>query len=226
MLYIKNGFKIEYKVIRKNNKNTYLRFKDDCLLITTNYFTSINKIESLIDSNFDIIIKKMQMMSKRSDPNVIYFFGNAYTKKIILNDFNKIEIDEINKLFLIYTKKNDLNYYNKIILAFFASSLDKEILKYKSFLDEYFNKDALIKYKPLKSAFGKNYFLKNEIIISSYLAKFSKEYIYYILAHEYVHFKYPDHQKSFHILLDIICPKNKELRKKLNKDSRIIKLNL
>ena len=43
--YIFNNNEYQIKIIRKNNKNTYLRVKDNVIVITTNFFTSTNKIE-------------------------------------------------------------------------------------------------------------------------------------------------------------------------------------
>ena len=52
---------IDYEVIieKKNNKNTYIRVKEDGkIYITTNYFTSKGYLKNLLDNNY-VALKKM-----------------------------------------------------------------------------------------------------------------------------------------------------------------------
>ena len=46
-------------VVRKNNKNTYIRIKNDTVYITTNYFTSNFRIKKLIEDNQKPIAKML-----------------------------------------------------------------------------------------------------------------------------------------------------------------------
>ena len=42
-------------IVKKNNKNTYIRVKDGKIIVTTNYFTSTKSIEKLINENISSI---------------------------------------------------------------------------------------------------------------------------------------------------------------------------
>ena len=46
-----NNKSYEIEVIKKDNKNTYIRVKDGKIIVTTNYFASSNYISKLIKSN-------------------------------------------------------------------------------------------------------------------------------------------------------------------------------
>ncbi len=223
MLITYNNYLIEYKIVRKNIKNTYFRFKNNILVVSTNYFNSDESIKQLIIKHIDDIIKlKNKMSNNNSDPNFIYFKNIKYVKKIIISNENKIIIKD--NIFYIYTKQDDINYINRIINLFFIENINQEVLKYKDKLDKLFNVNAKIIYKPLKSAYGKNYYLKSTIILNSFLAKFDFKYIKYILIHEYIHFKYQNHQKEFHDLFNKLMPENKILSKNLTLETKKIGL--
>ena len=53
-----NNNKYEIVIERKNNKNTYIRVKDDLKIhVTTNKWTREKEINKLITDNYDAIIK-------------------------------------------------------------------------------------------------------------------------------------------------------------------------
>ena len=56
MTYSINNKEYQVEIIRKNNKNTYVRVKNGRIVVTTNYLTSKNSIIKLIMDNKDSII--------------------------------------------------------------------------------------------------------------------------------------------------------------------------
>ena len=87
---------IDYNVVieRKNNKNLYIRVKDDLTIyVTTNYFTSKSEVIMILDNNLDylrkIIIKRLKDQEKK---NHIYYLGEKYDL-VICNAFKKVEIE-------------------------------------------------------------------------------------------------------------------------------------
>ena len=78
----------EYDVIieRKNNKNTYIRVKEDLrIYVTTNYFVTKNQIKKILDENYKYI-KKMLMRQKNEieKQSLFFYLGNSYDIIIIL----------------------------------------------------------------------------------------------------------------------------------------------
>ena len=58
MVFNYNDNKYEIVIIRKNNKNTYIRVKDDLkIYVTTSLFTSDNMISKLITENYSTITR-------------------------------------------------------------------------------------------------------------------------------------------------------------------------
>ena len=49
--YIYNDKKYNIEIVRKNNKNTYLRVRDNKIIVSTNYFTTKKQIIKLIEDN-------------------------------------------------------------------------------------------------------------------------------------------------------------------------------
>ena len=51
-------------IIKKNNKNTYVRVKNGRIVVTTNYLTGKNSITKLIMDNKDSIISMIKRESR------------------------------------------------------------------------------------------------------------------------------------------------------------------
>ena len=69
------------EVIRKNNKNTYIRVKNNTIVVTTNYLTTNRQIEKLIKDNINSIVRMASKAKKREDrenDDTFYLFGKKY----------------------------------------------------------------------------------------------------------------------------------------------------
>ena len=103
--YTFNDKEYEIEVIKKNNKNTYLRVKDDKIIVTTNYLTSLKTINNLINNNKSFIERNLTKNNLKKEDTSFKLFGNSYD---IVFGFPNTEISD-NK---IYTKDNkSLNKY-------------------------------------------------------------------------------------------------------------------
>ena len=115
-----NDIVYEVEIIRKNNKNTYIRVKNGKIFVTTNYLSSDKSIKKLIDNNIDDIVKMINHDKKKMDKNdEFYYFGKKYD---IVYGFSDIEITD-DKIF-VYDKKKLDKYINKDIVDIFSSRLD------------------------------------------------------------------------------------------------------
>ena len=90
--YKDNEYDVE--IIKKNNKNTYVRVRDNKIYVTTNYFTSNRTIEDLLKENEHAIGKMIDRATKREKSKELFLlFGTYY--EIIYGDFDsQIEVDE------------------------------------------------------------------------------------------------------------------------------------
>ena len=102
-----------YEVIinKKNNKNTYIKVKDDMkIYVTTNYLATKKYIKKLLDDNHDSIKRMLTIQQKKIEKQEkFYYLGKEYDI-IIMPTIEKLTIID-NK---IMVKSNDqLNRWYK-----------------------------------------------------------------------------------------------------------------
>ncbi len=201
---------IDYEVIieKKNNKNTYIRVKEDGkIYITTNYFTSKGYLKNLLDNNY-VALKKMvdKNKLKQEKNNQFYFLGKKYD--IIIVPTIDIEISD-NKIFVKNT-----DYLNK-----WLKKRTEQI--YKQRLDYIYNlyKEDIpypkLRIRKMKTRWGVCNRKDNIVTLNSELIKYGYQQIDYVIVHELSHFIYFDHSKNFWLQVSKYCKDYKVIRKTL-----------
>ena len=209
MVYEIDG--INYKVVieRKNNKNTYIRIKDDLsIYVTTNYFTSERDIIKLLNDNYNYLSKMIQRKKKHIEKdNAFYLFGKKYDI-IIDSSVDKIYLSG-NKIYV-----SDMNKFNKW--------LKKETKKlYKDHLDKIYNEFEenipypKLKIRNMKTRWGVNNKRDNSVTLNSKLITFDLTKLDYVIVHELSHFIHFDHSKAFWEVVSKYCPNYKQIRKEM-----------
>ena len=57
---------LDVEIVKKNNKNTYIRIKDsNTIYVTTSFFVSKNYIKNLLDNNQEFLRKSLKKINKR-----------------------------------------------------------------------------------------------------------------------------------------------------------------
>ena len=155
----------EYEVViqKKNNKNTYIRVKEDLkIYVTTSYFASKLYIYNLLEQNKEYLKKALTKQEIKNENTSFKYLGKNYDV-IICNIVNKVEFNE-NK---IYTpNEKELNKYIKNRL---------EYSYYIENLIYYLKDDVLLLYKYLDSINRES--LMNELVFSSLPEKVKIKYI-------------------------------------------------
>jgi len=201
----------EYNVIidRKNNKNTYIRIKDDLsIYVTTNYFTTTKDINQLLNDNYIYLKKMINKKRTRNDKEKgFYLFGKMYN---IIVDSN---VDNI------YLDKNNIYISN---MDKFNKWLKKETIKlYKEHLDKIYNQFEenipypKLKIRNMKTRWGVNNKRDNSVTLNSKLITFDLTKLDYVIVHELAHFVYFDHSKNFWNVVSKYCPNYKAIRKEM-----------
>ena len=106
MKYEIEGTIYDVIIIKKNNKNTYIRVKENNIIqVTTSYFSTKNSILKLLDENKIAIKKMLKKQQARHDKDKMFFYlGKSYdiievaTIDDILVDGDKIFIPSYKKL--------------------------------------------------------------------------------------------------------------------------------
>lgn len=177
-------------VVKKNNKNTYIKIKDDLsIYVTTNYLATKRYIRNVLDNNKEFLRRALEKVRNRlQKENEFYYLGKKYD--IIYTDLNKVWIDG-NR---IYCKSDAyLNKWlkNKMIDIFSVR------LKYNYDL---FNESIpfpKLKIRSMKTRWGVCNRRDTSVTLNSKLIKYSLDEIDYVIVHELSHLVHFDHSRAF-----------------------------
>lgn len=210
----KNGKIITVNIQYKKIKNTYLKYDNKSLLLTTNKFTSITDIEKYILSNFDKIYYKINnhksiVLDLSIKPQILLIFNEKYnveytsTLTTRINQYNiVVDVNDYeNQIIDIYLNRLQSFVNNEIPLL-----LDKLNINYP----------ISISYKRMKSRYGSCNKRLHKINLNIYLTQYNKDFIRFVLAHELCHLIEPNHSKNFYMLLSSIMPNWKIYKKNKN----------
>lgn len=197
------------EIIYKNNKNMYLRIKDDLkIVVTAPLKISEKKIQKFVESNIDyiskVIIQKEEVLAKKQDK--FQYLGKLYDicyineRKIFLGDEKALIGKNVN--IDNWYKKNAIevfeNYYNSCFQNF------KEA-KYK----------PLLKIRKMKGKWGVCNITNKTITLNLELIKLNQKYLIYVIYHELCHLKHPNHSKDFWTLVEKYVPNYKQIKKEM-----------
>lgn len=197
------------EIIYKNNKNMYLRIKDDLkIVVTAPLKISEKKIQKFVESNIDyiskVIIQKEEVLTKKQDK--FQYLGKLYDicyineRKIFLGEEKALIGKNVN--IDNWYKKNAIevfeNYYNSCFQNF------KEA-KYK----------PLLKIRKMKGKWGVCNITNKTITLNLELIKLNPKYLIYVIYHELCHLKHPNHSKDFWALVEKYVPNYKQIKKEM-----------
>ena len=203
--YTYNGKQYEIEIIRKNNKNTYIRVRNQKIVVTTNYLVSTKKIEALINENKDFINNALNKSISKEENKSFKLFGTDYD---IVYGFPSTEIEN-NK---IYTK--DEKMLNKDLSKYIYKAYEEKLNYWYNIFEENIPTPNL-KIRKMTSRWGVCNIKNKNITLNLELSKYPVECLEYVIIHELSHFIHPNHSSSFWSLVSKYCPKYKEIRKSL-----------
>lgn len=208
MLYSVDQEKLEVVILKKNNKNTYIRIKDDMkIYVTTNYFVTKRQIKKLLDENYDSLQKMLsRVKSQKEKEDTFYYLGEKYD--IILMKVEKIEI--INHK--IYT--TDMKMLNK----WYQVSMKEIFMNHLTNWYHQFEENIpfpKLKIRKMKTRWGVCNIRDNSVTLNSELMKYDLEKLDYVIVHELSHFIHFNHSKDFWDLVSKYYPEYKRVRKEL-----------
>lgn len=207
--YILDDKEYPIEIIRKNNKNTYLRVKDGKIIVTTNYLTSLTTINKLIKNNTAFIDKALNKNNLKKEDDSFKLFGNSYD---IIYGFNDTEIDN-NK---IYTKDN--KSLNKYLSKYIYNIYEERINYYYNLFEENIPIPNL-KIRKMTSRWGVCNIKNHNVTLNLELSKYNIECLNYVIVHELSHFIHPNHSKEFWLLVGKYYPNYKDIRKYLRNNT-------
>ena len=177
-------------VVKKNNKNTYIKIKDDLTIyVTTNYLTSKGEVKRMLDSERDFLKKSLSRARKKMEKDeLFYYLGQKYD--IILVPFENTEVYD-DKIYVKDMKALD-KWLKKEMKRIFSERLE---YNYNLFDEDIpFPK---LKIRSMKTRWGVCNKRDNSITLNSKLIRYSIHEIDYVIIHELSHFVHFDHSKEF-----------------------------
>lgn len=203
------------KIIKKNNKNMYLRVKGNDIVITCSNAMDESSIYKFIKTREEWIYRQYLSQKDKLDKLAIndgkvYLLGKIYDVKynplldtISLSD--ALYIGNISK----EKRQKEYDQFCELLLRQVVNSLNDQWSKV-------FARKPVISYKKMKGKWGICYHRENRIVLNINLVHFEICAIESVLVHEYVHFFIPNHSKKYYDLLLSYMP-DYRLRQKLLK---------
>lgn len=196
-------------VIRKNNRNTYLRVKSDLgIYITTNYLMPNYEIERFIRENISSIKRMIDRQVRKNLKNEsFYYLGNKYDI-VICNSIKKITFDD-DHVFINDKKKLDKFLKDETVRVF----NERLKINYDKFEERI--PYPILKIRKMKAKWGYNRKLDNVVMLNFELIKYSIDEIDYVIIHELCHFLEFNHSRNFWNYVKKYKPNYKENKKVL-----------
>ena len=206
--YKLDGEKYNVVMVLKNNKNTYIKVKDDLTIyVTTHFLTTKRDIKYLLDREEDYLRKMLKRVKKKSEKEKeFYYLGVKYD--IIIVPFDDIEI-EGNKIYARSKESLD-KWLKKEIKKVF-----EERLKYCYDLFEENIPYPKLKIRSMKTRWGVNHKRDDSVTLNSKLIRYDIKIIDYVIIHELSHFVHFDHSKNFWKTVEYYMPDYKKAVKVL-----------
>ena len=202
---------IDVFIVKKNNKNMYLRVKEDGIHISCNYFVTKSMIMNFIMSNEEMIVEAYDRLQKKKEKKEeFYYLGNRYDV-IVINTVSKIEFygDKVfvkNKTYLNTFLKNEANrIFNERVKVCY--NLFEEKIPYH---------EVLIGKMTRKWGYCSK--AKKLIKLNFDLIKYSINEIDYVIIHELCHFLEFNHSRNFWNYVKKYKPDFKEAKKVLKEE--------
>ena len=202
---------IEYDVIinKKNNKNLYVRVKEDMKIhVSCNYFTTKGMIEKVLNENEESLRKMLNAVKNKNEKSSKFFYlGKSYD--IIFNESINGTFIQDNKIITKNEKLLNKWYKDEIIRVFD----DRYVYVFNHFKENI--KSPILKIRDMKTRWGVYNKKNHTITLNSRLIEFDIEKIDYVIIHELSHIIHFDHSKSFWSLVGKYCKNYKQIRKEM-----------
>lgn len=208
MLFQIDNKNYEVVIEKKNNKNTYIRVKDDLkIYVTTSYFSSKSYILNLLNENKEYLRKLILKKEEKQSDSLYSYLGKNY-ELITCNAFDKIEFYD-DKIYIPNMKVFEKFIKDKI------TNLFKERLDYNYNLFVEKIPYPKLKIRNMKTRWGVCNIRDNSVTLNSKLIEYDIQALDYVIIHELSHFIHFNHSKDFWLLVGKYKPDYKIIRKYL-----------
>ncbi len=192
-------------IVKKRNKNTYIRIKEGTVVVTTSYLVSKRKIYDLLEESrtkIEAMIDRDER--KQSQKGKFFFLGKCY--QVIEDGIHDLPVIE-GKVIYVSTREfleSWLKEYTKELffrrLKMLRESMEEKI------------PDCNLKIIPMKSRWGVCHIKECYVTLNSELICYDIKCLDYVIIHELCHFLEANHSKNFWRYVSKYCPDYKKIR--------------
>ena len=204
-----NDKEYDLVITYKNNKNMYLRVKEDLKIhITCNKYVSNTLISKFVLDNKDMILENIKRYENKQITNENYLKYQGKKYEIVYITKNQI-IFTNNKVFINRSFNKD-NFYKKQAKLIYLQRLNNIYNQ----IEEDIPYPAL-KIRNMKTRWGVCNVKTKTITLNLELIKMPEKYLDYVIIHELCHLKHPNHSKDFWNMVSKYEPLYKKIRKEM-----------
>ena len=208
MEYLLDNHVLNVLILRKPNKNIYMRFKDqNTILVTCSRFVSEKEILRILNKNQDSLLKIYLKKVKEEEKDYFFWYlGKSYTR--VFDGVSKDPFFEKDCLFVKNEKTLDKFYHNEC-LRIFQSEINRIVPYFKNI------PKFSLKIRKMKTRWGVNNLSNKTITLNSDLLKKDIDLLDYVIIHELCHFYEANHSVNFWAHVSEYYPHYKEARRRL-----------
>lgn len=207
MQYELNGILYHVEIVRKNNRNTYLRIKEpNTIYVTTSYLTTKKQVFKILKENEKALLRMAnQVLKKQEKKRHFYYLGEVYDI-ITVSTIKKVEVIDHN----IYTPNQDaLEKW----LRLEARQLFQEKLDYYCQVMCETIPYPHLRLRKMKTRWGVCNRKSQTVTLNTELIHYPSICTDYVVIHELCHFVHFNHSKEFWNLVSKYCQNYKEIKK-------------
>lgn len=208
MEYLLDNHVLNVLILRKPNKNIYMRFKDqNTILVTCSRFVSEKEILRILNKNQDSLLKMyLKKVKEEEKDSFFWYLGKSYTR--VFDGVSKDPFFEKDCLFVKDEKTLDKFYHNEC-LRIFQSEINRIVPYFKNI------PKFSLKIRKMKTRWGVNNLSNKTITLNSDLLKKNIDLLDYVIIHELCHFYEANHSVNFWAHVSEYYPHYKEARRRL-----------
>ena len=196
------------EIIRKPNKNIYMRFKDShTITVSCSRLISEREIEKILYKNEDSLLKMFEKKANEERKDAYFWYlGKPYTK--VFDGISKNVFFESDCI-IAKDEKTLEKFFQKECIRVFKSEIERITAYFKNI------PKFSLKIRKMKTRWGVNNRGNNTITLNSELLKKDLDLLDYVIIHELCHFYEANHSSRFWDHVSEYYPKYKEARRRL-----------
>ncbi len=203
-----NGQEITVEVIRKPNKNIYMRFSSPFVLcVSCNSYVSLKEISRILDKNHHSLEKMQRKKEEETIENSFFWYlGKCYTRVF---DEECKEVSILSDCVFARDEAMLEKFYQSEVRRIFVREVENIL---PSFSDVPF---FTLKFRKMKTRWGVNHLTGKTITLNTELLKKDLDLLQYVIIHELCHFYEANHSNRFWQQVKRFYPNYKEARRRL-----------